>query len=77
MKTNKNAQERFFQSCKIGDLNTIKTDLFYNVSPFCQDKVIVSYFYTNWNSKYLLYTIEYKDIIKLLTFVNIKNFFFY
>lgn len=33
------AKERFFQSCINGDLSKIKTYLFYNVSPFSQDKV--------------------------------------
>lgn len=39
MSSNGSAKERFFRSCATGDLDAIKTDLFYNVSPFSQDKV--------------------------------------
>lgn len=39
MTNNKFVKERFFQSCVNGDLDSVKTDLFYNVSPFIQDKV--------------------------------------
>lgn len=40
MVTDKSAKGRFLQSCVNGDLNAIKTDLFYNVSPFSSlDKV--------------------------------------
>jgi len=56
METNKTAQDRFFQSCKTGDLNKIKTDLFYNVSPFCQDKVTFSYLFINLYHRYLVYS---------------------
>lgn len=41
MTPTKSSKERFFQSCMSGDLNTIKTELFYNVSPFSQDKVTI------------------------------------
>lgn len=51
MATDKSAKERFYQYCVVGDLNGIKTDLFYNVSPFSSlDKVtslflIINYYY--------------------------------
>lgn len=38
------AKEMFFNSCKNGDLNTIKINLFHNVSPFSLDKVNNIYF---------------------------------
>lgn len=41
MVSNKSVKDRFFQSCITGDLDTIKADLFYNVSPFIQDKVAI------------------------------------
>jgi len=41
MVTKKSDNEVFFQSCKIGDLKTIKTELFYNVSPFTRDRVTI------------------------------------
>lgn len=44
MTSNKSIKERFFQSCIDGNLDTIKTDLFYNVSPFIQDKVLKNCF---------------------------------
>jgi len=73
METNKTAQERFFQSCEIGDLNKIKTDLFYNVSPFCQDKVTsLSLFIYRFISQII--NILTKYIIKLLMLTNISFF---
>lgn len=56
MKTDKCAKERFFQSCATGDLESIKTDLFYKVSPFARDKVTFC---------------DYLDSFKLLVYYSI------